>query len=68
MDIILVPRIRERRMEAHMTQKDLAEKTEINISQLSKIENGKNFPLPPLLWRIARGIGCTVDELYEVSE
>lgn len=55
-------------MEAHMTQIELARKIEMPKSQLSQIENGKTFPLPQTLWLIARGIGCDVDSLYEVSD
>lgn len=61
----LVPRIKERRMEKHMSQKELAAKIGMKTPQLSKIENGSNYPLPETLWRIANGIGCRVDDLYE---
>lgn len=64
----LIPKIKERRMEQHMNQKELASKININISQLSRIENGHNKPSPEILWLIAKGIGCKVDDLYEVSE
>jgi len=68
MGVNLIPRIRERRMEKHLSQRELAEKIDMNVTQLSKIENGKTYPLPSTLWLIAKGIGCLVDELYEVSE
>lgn len=61
----LKPRIKERRMEAHMTQTELARKISMSVSQLSQIENGHNYPLPETLWRIAKGIGCKVDDLYD---
>ena len=64
----LIPRIKERRMEKHMSQKELAAKININISQLSRIENGHNKPSPEILWLIAEGINCKVDDLYEVSK
>ncbi|MTI47862.1 MAG: helix-turn-helix transcriptional regulator [Firmicutes bacterium] len=64
----LVPKIRERRMEKHLTQTELAKIIGMNPTQLSKIENGRNYPMPEALWRIAKGIGCLVDELYEVVE
>jgi len=63
----LIPRIREKRMEQHLTQKQLAEKTGLDTTQLSRFENGHNKPNAETLWLIARGIGCLVDELYEVS-
>lgn len=55
-------------MEKHMTQQDLANKISMDQTQLSKIENGKNYPLPPTLWEIAKGIGCLVDDLYEAAD
>ncbi|MFT9495872.1 helix-turn-helix domain-containing protein [Anaerosolibacter sp.] len=67
MEIKLVPRIRERRMEKHLSQTELCEIIGMSKSQLSRIENGKTRPTPEVLWRIAKGIGCNVDELYEVS-
>lgn len=62
----LEPKIRERRMEAHMTQKELSDKIGMNSTQLSRIENGRTFPSPQTLWEISIGIGCKVDYLYEV--
>lgn len=55
-------------MEKHMTQQDLANKINMSKSQLSQIENGHNFPLPITLWKIAKGIGCRVDDLYEIVD
>ena len=63
----LIPRIKEMRMEAHMNQMQLAKKINMSKSQLSEIERGKNYPSAPTLWKIAKGIGCLVDDLYEVS-
>lgn len=64
----LIPKIRERRMEKHMTQIELAKKINMSKSQLSQIERGYNLPNAETLWKIARGIGCPVDSLYEVEE
>lgn len=65
MEIKLTPRIRERRMEAHLTQIELAKKIKISKSQLSSIENGRHIPGANILWQIAIGIGCKVDDLYD---
>lgn len=51
-----------------MTQKELAEKINMSVSQLSRIENGRIKPSVETLWIIARGIGCLVDDLYEVDD
>lgn len=55
-------------MEKHMTQIELAKKINMSKSQLSQIERGYNLPNAETLWKIARGIGCPVDSLYEVEE
>lgn len=64
----LIPQIKERRMEAHMTQRELAKLSGISESRLSLMENGKQYPLPETLWRIAKCIGCKVDDLYHEAE
>jgi transcriptional regulator with XRE-family HTH domain len=65
--------IRERRMERHMTQKQLAEKLKnsagkpLSQSDLSRYEKGK--PLPPLdiLYQIAVVLKYKLDDLVPVE-
>lgn len=45
------------RLECHMTQKELAEKTGIRQSNISRIENGSSSPTIETLSRIAAGLG-----------
>lgn len=45
------------RMESRMTQKELAEKTGIRQSNISRIENGSSSPTVETLARIAAGLG-----------
>ena len=45
------------RLEQHMTQKDLAEKTGIRQSNISRIESGSTSPTVETLARIAAGLG-----------
>lgn len=45
------------RIESHMTQKELAEKTGIRQSNISRIENGTSSPTVETLARIAAGMG-----------
>lgn len=45
------------RIESHMTQKQLAEKTGIRQSNISRIENGTSSPTVETLARIAAGMG-----------
>jgi len=64
----LIPKIREKRMEAHLTQVQLAQKLNISKSHLSLIESGKHYPAIPLVFRIAKACSCKVDDLYAISE
>lgn len=45
------------RLEQHMTQKELAEKTGIRQSNISRIESGFTSPTVETLARIAAGLG-----------
>lgn len=45
------------RLESHMTQKELAEKTGIQQSNISRIESGASSPTIDTLARIAAGLG-----------
>lgn len=43
-----------------MTQKELAERTDINQADISKLENGTRNPSVNLLKRLAEGMGMTL--------
>ena len=45
------------RLACHMTQKELAEKTGIRQSNISRIESGSSSPTIETLSRIASGLG-----------
>lgn len=48
----IAARIRERRFELDLTQKDLAEQAETSHSYISKLERGEHMPTIPVLKRI----------------
>jgi len=48
------------RMERNLTQKELAEKTGIRQSNISRIENGNCSPTISTLQQIADGVGKTL--------
>ena len=49
--------LKAKRMRLHMTQKELAEKTGIRQSNISRIESGASSPTVDTLARIAAGLG-----------
>ena len=60
--------LRERRMEKHLTQRQLAELTEIGQNHLSRIEQGKVMPKVDMANRIARTLGVTTFEIWKDLE
>jgi len=48
------------RMEQNLTQKDLAERTGIRQSNISRIENGNCSPTVATLQQLADGVGKTL--------
>ena len=48
------------RMELNLTQKDLAKKTGIRQSNISRIENGNSSPTIATLQQLASGMGKTL--------
>ena len=58
-------RIREVRTDKKLTQDYLADKTGVNVSHISNIENGKVKVSLTLLVAIANTFGVTIDYLLE---
>ena len=56
-------RIKYFRVKADLSQTDLAEKMEIKRTTVSMWETGASMPTADKLMKLARVLGCTVDEL-----
>jgi transcriptional regulator with XRE-family HTH domain len=65
--MVLMPMIRERRMEKHMTQTELANIVGIDQTQLSRYEKGKNYPGVEILLKLEEVLGCTLKDLYKIE-
>jgi len=61
---LLGSRIKEIRKNRKLTQEKLAEVVGIEPNNLCRIENGKNFPTPENLGKIARALSVEVYELF----
>ena len=57
-------RIQELRKSQSMTQEKLAEKINMDITSLSKIETGRNYPQPETVEKIANAFGIEVEQLF----
>lgn len=58
----------EARINAHMTQMELSEKTGINQADISKLENGTRKPTLKMLGRIADALGYNMKIVFEPKE
>ncbi|MCS7295058.1 MAG: helix-turn-helix domain-containing protein, partial [Dehalococcoidia bacterium] len=63
----LVIRIRERRLAAGLTQQRLAERAGVSRQALIAIEAGRLVPSVLVALRLARALGCTVEDLFGLS-
>lgn len=60
--------IRTARKEKRMTQRQLAEATDVSQTQLSDYENGKKIPGLHTLAKISQSLGKAIDELFYGDE
>ncbi len=58
-------RLKFLRIERGLTQRELADRTQINHSQLCLIESGRLNPRPQELARLADALGCLPERLLE---
>lgn len=58
--------IRERREALHMTMTELAERVQMDLGKLSRLERGhlRHDKVLAELRRIADALGCTLDDLH----
>jgi transcriptional regulator with XRE-family HTH domain len=56
--------IKQLRKDKKISQQELADKTGINRSYLSAIENGVMLPTPESVLKIARALDCFYTDLY----
>ena len=61
---LLGKRIKELRKEKTLSQEGLAEIIGIEPNNLSRIENGRNYPTPENLSKIAHALGVDIYKLY----
>ena len=61
-------RIRELRQARGLTQRQLAEEVGMSIPAVCQWEIGLRTPQTRMLPRIARALGCTIDQLYDPDE
>ena len=66
-DVILKNKVKTRRVLADLTQEDLAQKVGVTRQTVLAIEKGNYAPSVVLALRLARTLGCTVEDLFDES-
>jgi transcriptional regulator with XRE-family HTH domain len=60
--------IRKKRIEMHLTQKELAEKLNISFQAISKWETGTTLPDTAILLELSDNLEVTVDQILNAGE
>ncbi len=56
-------RLKEMRKEKKMTQQELAEKAGLHLTYVGHLELGKYHPTVFVMWKIAKALGVSMNEL-----
>jgi putative transcriptional regulator len=64
MDAAVMNRVRQRRLSADRTQEDLADAVGVTRQTIIAIEKGNYAPSVQLALRLARTLGCSVEDLF----
>ena len=62
----LLNNLRQLRMSAGITQQKLSESAEVSRKSINAIENGIYVPSTVLALKIAKTLGCSVEELFQL--
>jgi len=60
--------LRARRLAAHMTQAELAEKLNVSQGVVADWEAGRKYPTADKLPALAKTLRCKIDDLYDETE
>lgn len=60
---LLSERLKEVRKNKKMTQQELAEKAGLHLTYVGHLELGKYHPTVFVMWKIAKALGVSMDEL-----
>ena len=66
-DAILNNKVKTRRVLADLTQEDLAQRVGVTRQTVLAIEKGNYAPSVVLALRLAKTLGCTVEDLFDES-
>ncbi|MBP3925065.1 helix-turn-helix transcriptional regulator [bacterium] len=61
-------RLQKLRKARHLTQAQLSELVDIDVTSISKIENGTTFPKKENIEKFANILGCEIKDLFDFSK
>jgi len=64
----LINNLEELRKSAGLTQQELSESAEVSRKSINAIENGVYIPSTVLALKIAKTLGCDVEDLFQLPE
>ena len=64
----LINNLEELRKSAGLTQQELSEGAEVSRKSINAIENGVYIPSTVLALKIAKTLGCDVEDLFQLPE
>lgn len=67
-EVLTTKGLREKRLAAGLSQKNLADKLGIVQSAISAWESGEKMPRASQLPALAKALNCSIDELYNGEE
>ena len=64
----LINNLEELRKSAGLTQQELSESAEVSRKSINAIENGIYIPSTVLALKIAKTLGCDIQDLFQLPE
>ena len=64
----LIVHLKEHRLRAGLTQMELATQVEVSRKTINTVENGVFVPSTLLALRLAKGLGVSVEDLFQLPE
>jgi putative transcriptional regulator len=64
----LLNTIKDERTRLGLTQADLAEAIGVSRKTVNTVENGVFVPSTPLALKLAKALGCTVEQIFSLPE
>lgn len=64
----LIPHLKTWRIDASLTQQELAERIGVSRKTINTVENGIFVPSTVLALKLAKALGATVEQLFELRQ